>query len=533
MILPEYVRYWGLSRLPFSLTPDPSMLYLSRQHRECLLRLQYAVLANKGGALLVSENAGDGKTTVLRRLVEDLSRENRGLLRVAFISHPTLTANQFITEIGRQMGIAAPPSDKMESLNLLREHLTGLGGQGYQCVVIVDEGQMLAHRPDILQEFRILLNLCQADAFLLTLILSGQKPLEEALRKMPEFWQRLSVRFFLKNLDAHDTRELVRHRLARAGAAEGDLFTPVAYEKVHRYSEGVPRVICSLADVALVVGASARVKKVGEVEVTQAYRDMEKGEAGGDFHYFHFLRSSEKREHEQTSVPDALPVPVPEPVHEAQSKSLPVPVPAPPAMDDPGAEPESALALDRYRCPFCQEENDPGLDSCGFCGEVIPVELDAADFALLAQIDGADELAADFDRVAVRRDHEFDPSEAGLAYLRARDGTPESFRHAVERTEEGTAGDGSPCRILLTTRRLHFVRPGDVRIVLALEDIQTVRLSDRGGRRILSLSSSGCCHRVLFELPPRRAEVLSKLLAGYLIRKASASRAPSAEVATA
>ena len=67
-------------------------------------------------------------------------------------------------------------------------------------LVIVDEGQMLSHRPDLLQELRILLNFCVSDSFLVSFVLSGQRPLETAVRQMPEFWQRLPVRFFLRNL---------------------------------------------------------------------------------------------------------------------------------------------------------------------------------------------------------------------------------------------------------------------------------------------------------------------------------------------
>ena len=86
---PEYLKYWGLEKAPFSLTPDPDMLYLSKQHQEGLIRLQYAVISNKGGALLVSENAGDGKTSLLARLSRDLQEQYQGGCRVVFIEVTT------------------------------------------------------------------------------------------------------------------------------------------------------------------------------------------------------------------------------------------------------------------------------------------------------------------------------------------------------------------------------------------------------------------------------------------------------------
>ena len=289
-MLLDYHKYWGLSCAPFSLTPNPDNLYMSKQHRECLLRLKYGILANKGGALLISENAGDGKTSVLRRLIADL--QNEGNVKVAFIDHPTLTPFQMIQEMARQLGVEKVSRSKVAALNQLREHLIDRYNAGGRSVVIVDEGQMLAHRPDILQELRILLNFCLSDSFLLSFILSGQRPLEGVMRAMPEFWQRLPVRFFLANLDFRDTRALVRFRLRKAGLPEElDLFTDDAYQEIYRFSEGCPRVVCSVADLALVVGRSMRVRTIDAVEVAQACADMDK-RSGDDFHYYHFLKSA-------------------------------------------------------------------------------------------------------------------------------------------------------------------------------------------------------------------------------------------------
>ena len=217
-MLAEYLKYWGLQKPPFSLTPDPEMLYMSRQHQEALIRLKYAVVSNKGGALLVSENAGDGKTSLLAKLRQELEGRYQDRCRTVFIDHPTLTANQMVGEIVRQLGLPVQTNDKLALLNELRPFLLERHRQGEQCVVILDEGQMLCHRPDLLQELRILLNFCVSDSFLLTFILSGQKPLDEAIRAMPEFYQRLPVRFFLRNLSRDETRELIRHRLRVAGA---------------------------------------------------------------------------------------------------------------------------------------------------------------------------------------------------------------------------------------------------------------------------------------------------------------------------
>lgn len=306
-MLLDYHKYWGLNTAPFSLTPDPEHLYMSKQHRECLLRLQYGIMANKGGALLISENAGDGKTSVLRKLVIELEKETPGDIRVAFIDHPTLTPLQMIQEMARQIGVEKPARSKMNALNQLRGHLIDRYNAGGRSVVIVDEGQMLAHRPDILQELRILLNFCLSDSFLLSFILSGQRPLEGVMRSMPEFWQRLPVRFFLGNLDFRDTRELIRFRLHKAGLPEElDLFTHEAYQEVYRFSEGCPRVVCSVADLSLVVGRSLRVRQIDAIEVIQACADMDK-RSGDSFHYYHFVKSASTPA-DSTETPPEMPL---------------------------------------------------------------------------------------------------------------------------------------------------------------------------------------------------------------------------------
>lgn len=283
---PAYLAYWGLREPPFALAPNPGMFYLSDQHRECLMRLKYAIHSGKGGALLISENAGNGKTTTLNLLMQELSSADGGEVRVAFLDYPTMTSEQMVAEIARQLGVKDACGSKVEDLNALRGVLRAHHEQGIRSLVVVDEGQMLANRPDLLQELRILLNFCVSGEFLLSFILSGQAPLEPAVRAMPEFWQRLPVRFFLKNLHFQDTRNLIDYRLRMAGA-ERPLFTTTAMEGIYRFSEGCPRVICAVADLALVVGHSNRSRQVDFVEVSQACADMERSD--GSYHYFNFL----------------------------------------------------------------------------------------------------------------------------------------------------------------------------------------------------------------------------------------------------
>jgi len=286
-----YLDFWGFSRAPFALTPDPAMLYLSKQHRECMLRLQYAIAGNKGGALLVSENPGDGKTSVLRRLEQDLQSSTDERYRIVFIDHPTLTPNQMLWEILRQLGLGESKGEKIQNLLQLRGALVEMYEKGERCVFMLDEGQLLADSPELLQEFRVLLNYTVGETFLLTFIFSGQSELELTMKQLPEFYQRLPVRYFLHSMDLADTGRMLEYRLKVAGYEGPALFRESAVKEIYRYSLGVPRVICSVADLALVVGHSRGVRRVGDREVIMAISDMDRSTQDG-YHYYHFLRSA-------------------------------------------------------------------------------------------------------------------------------------------------------------------------------------------------------------------------------------------------
>ncbi|MFC1693815.1 AAA family ATPase [Candidatus Latescibacterota bacterium] len=348
----DYIDYWGMSKPPFSLTPDPDMFYLSSQHAECLIRLKYAIFSQKGGALLVSDNAGNGKTSALARLKKDLDDYYAGRVRVVFIDHPTLTPIEMIGEIAHQLGAELNTTEKIRALNHLRDRLFSFYNENIKVVVIVDEGQMLKERTDILDELRILLNFCVADAFLLTFIFSGQKPLDSTLKSMPEFWQRLPVRFFLRNLDFPDTKAMIKFRLEQVGITD-DIFTNDAYEGIYKYSDGCPRIVCSVADLCLVIGYAKNARRIGFVEVSHACRDMES--SGDGFHYYTYVKS------QQLSFFDSP---------ETNQPQQPPPRYASSSSKSQSIEkkPQSAVSLvNAVSCPTCAEANHKDRTFCVKC----------------------------------------------------------------------------------------------------------------------------------------------------------------------
>jgi len=357
--LPAYLRYWGLKKYPFALAPDPSMFYMSRQHQECLVRLKFAVVSGKGGALLISENAGDGKTTLLSKFMQTIQEDVGSEVKIAFLDHPTLTINEMLGEIATQLGVEQfNVQDKVSILSTMKKQLIKLKEDGYKTIVVIDEGQMLAHSPEILQELRILMNFVKNGEFLISFILSGQKPLEPAIRNMPEFWQRLPVRFFLKNLDYNDTKNLIRHRIKEAGGEAEAIFTETAYKGIYNFSEGCPRVILSIADLSLVIGHSMFSKRIDFNEISQASGDMNKG--GESYHYFNYLNDERV---------DAM---------EQKKKHCPYCE----SMIDEGLQycPNCNFLVEitgrtkKIKCIHCGVLNNPGSINCSFCGKILMIE---------------------------------------------------------------------------------------------------------------------------------------------------------------
>ena len=294
----EYIRYWGLNQHPFLLAPDGNMMCVTGQYFECLERLKYAINTNKGGVLIVSEDAGLGKTTILLKLINELKDQDGKNFKYALIDHPTLTASQMIEEITGSITGEMPSDDKRKNLKVLKEALIETKRQGGKNIIVIDEGQMLCGARDVLQELRALINLTHNNEYLHTFILSGQKALWDELQNMPEFWQRLPVKYYLTPLRFEETRELVRYRLNKAGLdVARDIFTEEALEIIHKYSKGLPRTIIAVSDLALLNGFTDRTRKIAFKEVTKAINAMSgKGEG-----YSYVISAGKKEEREPVS----------------------------------------------------------------------------------------------------------------------------------------------------------------------------------------------------------------------------------------
>ena len=265
-----YQGFFGLRELPFNITPDPRFLYLSPTHQEALRHLRYGITEKKGFIVLVGE-VGCGKTTLCRQFLNELDPAR---FDTALILNPRVTETQMLKAILTELGernLARNQADLVAQVNrVLLERISG----GRDIVLIIDEAQNL--EVGVLEQVRLLSNLETDRQKLLQIVLMGQPELKEILarRELRQLRQRILVHCELQPLAETDTSHYIQHRLTLAGANGKPTFTRWALRAIHRQSGGVPRVVNTLCDRALLSAFVRESTEVSYWDVRRALRDL-------------------------------------------------------------------------------------------------------------------------------------------------------------------------------------------------------------------------------------------------------------------
>jgi len=265
-----YTQFFGLTEKPFSITPDPRYLYLSRRHADALAHLIYGI-SQSGGFIQLTGEVGTGKTTLVRSLFEQLPEE----ADVALILNPELTTLEFLTAISNELGVTIPTDGgSIKSLvDPLSAYLLDAHARGRRTVLIVDEAQNLA--TDVLEQVRMLTNLETPKQKLLQIILIGQPELREVLdrKDMRQLAQRITGRYHLEPLSRDETAKYLEHRMKVAGAP-GAIFSPSAVREIFRWSKGVPRIINVIADRTLLAAYTQGTRNIDKTLVRKAATEV-------------------------------------------------------------------------------------------------------------------------------------------------------------------------------------------------------------------------------------------------------------------
>jgi general secretion pathway protein A len=246
----DYLEYYSLKEHPFSNVVDNRFYFNSQQHSSALTKLRYAVDTRKGLAVVIGD-VGTGKTTLARLFLEQLDEEKyeAALLMVV---HSSVSSEWLLRKLAMQIDIADVKEDKIELLSQIYKRLYEIKKEGRNAIIMLDEVQMLSSK-GIMEEFRGLLNMELPEGKLVNFIFLGLPEFDNILSLDEPLKQRVAVKIRLQAFSQEDTQNYIHHRLSVAGA-NNEIFTEEAFNLIFKYSDGIPRLINTICDNALLEG---------------------------------------------------------------------------------------------------------------------------------------------------------------------------------------------------------------------------------------------------------------------------------------
>lgn len=266
----SYLEFYNLKEQPFSISVDNRFYFNSNQHAHALVKLRYAAEERKGLAVLVG-GVGTGKTTLARRMLDELE-ESVFESALLVVIHTSITSEWLLRKIAVQLGVQNPLDDKTELLSQLYNRLVEIYDSGKKAVVLIDEAQMLQRR-EVMEEFRGILNIELDGQKLITFIFFGLTDLDTHLALDKPLQQRIAVRYELESFTEKTTEEYIRYRLEVAGAKR-EFFTKGSLTTIHQFSEGIPRLINSICDNALLEGYLRKKDRIDEEMIKEVISDL-------------------------------------------------------------------------------------------------------------------------------------------------------------------------------------------------------------------------------------------------------------------
>jgi len=277
-----YLELFKLHELPFRLSPDPQFLYLSKQHARAKAYMESTVWFTDGFVVITGE-IGAGKTTLIETFLSELQAD----AVVAQINQTQLSPTAFLQTFLVQFGFAPFNMKKPEVLATLNQFLMEQHVSGRKVLLIVDEAQNLSYR--VLEEIRMLSGIETTKEKALRIILAGQPELNEKLNspELVQLMQRVRLRFHLTALTRNETTAYIDHRLEVAGSQGRRIFAEDTYPTVYKYTGGVPRLVNTLCDTAMMAAFGRDRDTVSIDDLDAAIQELQWVESGAGTNRMH------------------------------------------------------------------------------------------------------------------------------------------------------------------------------------------------------------------------------------------------------
>jgi type II secretory pathway predicted ATPase ExeA len=265
-----YLELFNLHELPFRLTPDPAFLYLSKHHARAKAYMESTIWFTDGFVVITGE-IGSGKTTLIETFLKELEKD----VVVAQINQTQVSAIEFLQTLLVQFGFQPFRMKKAELLATLNEFLIEQYANGRRVLLIVDEAQNLSNK--VLEEIRLLSGVETTKEKVLRIILAGQPELNDKLnsQNLVQLAQRIRLRFHLTALSKSDTSAYIQHRLEVSGSQGRQIFAPDTFSLIFRYTGGIPRLVNTLCDTAMMAAFAQDRDSVTADDVRAAVEELQ------------------------------------------------------------------------------------------------------------------------------------------------------------------------------------------------------------------------------------------------------------------
>ena len=254
-----YNEFFGFSEEPFRITPDPSFFFVARSHGEALSAL-IAGIEGRKGILTITGDVGTGKTTLINTILKSLNDK----IKTAFIFNPRLTFKQLLKAILGDLKVPVTGNSTDILLHRFDLYLQKRSARDEIVLIIIDEAQNLS--PKVLEDLGGLFQRqTPAAKPLQIIILAGQLELEDNLNSEESrpFKRRIALHQRLSPFNWEESKAYIDHRLKIVGSGISEVFTPEAVDLICDFARGVPRVINTICDRALLAGYSLNTPKIG------------------------------------------------------------------------------------------------------------------------------------------------------------------------------------------------------------------------------------------------------------------------------
>jgi general secretion pathway protein A len=266
-----YTQFYGFSEKTFNVTPDPKFLYQTPSHREALASMIYGIKERKGFISITGE-VGTGKTTLIYTLLNHLLNEK---VKAVFIFQTHMTFQQLLKNLLLELELPIIEEDKTTLLRQINEYLIQRLSHGENLAIIIDEAQNLPM--EVIEELRMLSNLETPKMKLLQIILVGQPELEVKLNseELRQLRQRIGIRRQIRSLTQEECKAYIDYRLNLVGNSSSNIFTSEAVSLICDYGKGIPRIINTICDNALLIGYGLAQKKIDVNIIHEVIKDMD------------------------------------------------------------------------------------------------------------------------------------------------------------------------------------------------------------------------------------------------------------------